>query len=122
LKYERAVNISSTVLNAILIHLKGDSKCTPKKPVIDSIETKIKFKDVGIDPTRIQNDPNLLVVIFNNETLKQEDTVEFRLVVNGSQNYNEALEEILAGNKGCPEDVIDPILQPREQNGDVIGG
>ncbi len=119
--YQQVERISSEDINAILVRIQGGPNNTPDDPVIDYISENLSFKEINIEKRRFERDPYLLVVIFNNmEELTTDDIECFKQEVEDSRHYSEA-EEKVRYKKRCQKIGIDPF-QPREQDGDVIGG
>ena len=118
--FKEAANISSDDLNAILVRIQGrDRNCTPNVPSVHSISQTLFFDDYNIIDQRLENDPLLAVIIFNNDTPFEVDLPYFEEVVKNSSDVSELINEIRDDNL-CNKK--DKPFQPREQDGDVIGG
>ncbi|MEM8762376.1 MAG: hypothetical protein AAGD88_01095 [Bacteroidota bacterium] len=129
LKLNAIKDISNDSLNAILVHLKGNPSCTPLAPVSKFIPVDTVLSELNRYRTRLQNHDSLLVYIYNNDNSDLPRTNDFSRVFRNAKSYSEAIELIRRGSRcdeqGEPKPELKDsllILQPKEQDGDVIGG
>lgn len=128
LKLNAIKDISNDSLNAILVHLKGNPSCTPIIPVSKFISVDTVLVELNRHRSRLQNHDSLLVYIYNNDNSDLPRTNDFSRVFRNAKSYSEAIELIRRGsscnNKGEPKPGLQDSLyfQPKEQDGDVIGG
>ncbi|WP_228235132.1 hypothetical protein [Allomuricauda sp. M10] len=116
-------NMPNKNINAIMVHLKGGVNCTPVEPIIDFIEIDTVIHFSNSDLTRLQGDNKLLIYIYNNQDELQSTKID------GIGSYEDALrkirEESLCNDRvetsAALRDTL-IIFQPKEQDGDVIGG
>lgn len=119
--YQYARGIPNEKWNAILVWIKGSPKPTPDEPVTNGITASLTFSEIGISKSEFQEDPYLLVIIFNNTEEPLQDYVDCLInEVGHARHYLNARDKIRVEKK-CKVLGMIP-LQPREQDGDVIGG
>lgn len=116
LKLDTIINISTDSINAVLVHLKGNAVCTPPAPITKFISIDTIVNDLTQYRTRIQKHNKLLVYIYNNQNRSGSTNIT------GLKDYQSALAKIKRESY-CPTGVAtDYDKQPKEQDGDVIGG
>ncbi|MDF0717005.1 hypothetical protein PY092_12655 [Muricauda sp. 334s03] len=108
-------SISTESINAILVHLKGGEKCTPQTPIKKFITVDEPVEELNRYSTRMRDHDKLLVYIFNDQSGIEITKIQ------GINDYKFAKDKIRRESK-CPSVNLDEPLQPKEQDGDVIGG
>ena len=118
LRFQEAHNISSDKIEAILVWVKGKNLQTGCD-VVRTIRKRIPINGIkGLDGRRMAKNKKLLVAIFNNDELSEDDIDSFKYLVKNAASYEEAVEKLNMDNQ-CSRGMF---FEPRESGGDVIGG
>ena len=129
LEFQAIKTVPNDFLNIIVVHLRGDSICTSIKPVSKFIPIDTVLPELNRYRNRLRSQDSLLVYIYNDDSNDSPTTDEFSRVFSDAKSYSEAIELIRRGSRcnqqGEPKPGFEDelyIFQPKEQDGDVIGG
>ncbi len=118
LRFQKAVDISSANIDAILIWLDGTrtyGECKVKKEIKKSINID---KLTGLKRNHLKESKKMVVAFFNNDTFTEADTKEFKKLIASAVSYEAAVEALNKDNDCNTRGAY----QPRESGGDILGG
>ncbi|AZQ59987.1 hypothetical protein EJ994_14705 [Maribacter sp. MJ134] len=118
LKFEEpVVNISTSLMNAVLVKLIGDESPTLPQPVVKEISIKFKSEDIKLIPKNLKRDGFLVVAIYNDSNQLDTETIEIfkQIIIDSESDYIEAVSRLR-------QKFEVKIKKPKENDGDVIGG